>query len=280
MSESNAIARLFTDRDMSDSELLPFAGGQVAVFSARRPGERGENEDGAGLLPIDERRGVLAVADGLGGHSGGADAAQTALRCLRRAVERAREPETTLRAAILDGFERANAAVMELGIGAATTFAAIEIAGDTLRTYHVGDSSILVTGQRGKLKLQTIPHSPVGYAVESGMLDEHEAMHHDERHVVSNMVGAPDMRIEVGSSLRLAARDTALLATDGVFDNLGVREVLDIVRARPLDQAGRLLAQRCRERMEAKQDDQPSKPDDFTFVLFRPGPARGNGRPA
>ena len=131
---------------------------------------------------------------------------------------------TSLRAAILDGLERANQRVLELGIGAATTLAVAEIAGTTLRPYHVGDSSILVVGQRGKMKLQTMLHSPTGYAVEAGLLDEADALHHEERHLISNMVGAVDMRIEVGSAIRLALRDTVLLATDGSSE--GAAEVI------------------------------------------------------
>ena len=79
---------------------------------------------------------------------------------------------------------------------------------------------ILAIGQKGKIKLQTISHSPVGLAVESGHLDESEAMHHEQRHVVSNVVGDQTMRIEVGAKLMLAPRDTVLLSTDGLFDNL------------------------------------------------------------
>ena len=49
-----------------------------------------------------------------------------------------------------------------LGAGSATTLAVAEVVGQTVRTYHVGDSPIWVFGQRGRLKLQTVPHSPVG----------------------------------------------------------------------------------------------------------------------
>ncbi|MEN8164347.1 MAG: ATP-binding protein, partial [Acidobacteriota bacterium] len=47
-----------------------------------------------------------------------------------------------------------------------------EIDGRSIRPYHVGDSQAVVCGQRGKLKLQTMAHAPVAYAVEAGVLDE------------------------------------------------------------------------------------------------------------
>ena len=37
----------------------------------------------------------------------------------------------------------------------------------------------IIVGQRGVLKWKSTPHSPVGYAIESGMMDEDEAMTHD-----------------------------------------------------------------------------------------------------
>lgn len=269
MTNSEKATLLVTDQNMGTPRIMPFAEGCAALFSARSPDKRSPNEDAAGLLAIDVERGVLVVADGLGGQPGGDSASKIALRCLRTALDHASQQGTPIRGAILDALENANRRVMDLGIGAATTVAALEVAGPTLRPYHVGDCGILVVGQRRKVKLQTVSHSPVGYAVEAGVIDEDEAMHHDERHVVSNMVGAADMRIEVGSPIRLAPRDTAVLATDGLFDNLNPAEVVDIVRAGPLERAASELATLSAERMRTPTANHPSKPDDLTFVLYR-----------
>ncbi len=77
------------------------------------------------------------------------------------------------------------------------------------------------------------------------------------------------MRIEVGSSLPLARRDTLLLASDGLFDNLHFAEIVECVRKGPLDEVANQLAANSRRRMTEPADDQPSKNDDLTFVLFR-----------
>jgi serine/threonine protein phosphatase PrpC len=261
-------SRVFIDQDMAEETILRFAGGQVAIYSARAPDSNGSNQDGAVVAVIDSERGVLAVADGMGGQPGGASAVGTALTQLERSLSAA-DDSSLSRSAILDGIERANRAVIDLGIGAATTLSVAEIASNTLRSYQVGDSTILVVGQRGKVKLKTLSQSPVGYAVESGMLDAEEALHHEERHLVSNIVGAQDMRIEVGSSLRLAPRDTVLLATDGLMDNLSLEEVVEAIRTGPLFTVARRLAATCGQRMRDPSEGEPSKPDDLTFILFR-----------
>lgn len=260
---------ILTDQDMGGAVVLPFGDGEVAVYSRKAPDKNGANQDGAAILPHGHAGGVLVVADGLGGHVGGASASRIAIECLRDAAA-AGEEGHELRTAILDALEESNRRILALGIGAGTTVAAVQIDGRRLRPYHVGDSAILVVGQRGKMKLQTIAHSPVGYAVEAGVLDEAAALHHEERHLVSNIVGSPEMRIEVGSWLPLTQRDTVVLGTDGLFDNARLDEIVEMVRSGPIEDAVDLLAKHCTARMASACDGEPSKPDDLTFILYRP----------
>lgn len=239
------------------------------MFVTRACPGRDTNEDSLALFPLADDRAVLAVADGVGGLPAGESASREALECLGRALAQT-EPDTeSLRAPILDGIEAANRALLEAGHGAATTLAVVEIHGGELRTYHIGDSAIWLLGQRGRFKLETVSHSPVGYAVESGMLDPTEALRHGARHLISNAVGSADMRIEIGSATRMAARDTLLLATDGILDNASTEEIAEIVRKGPLDEAAIALRDLCRGRMRSDADDHPSKPDDLALILFR-----------
>lgn len=258
---------LFTAEAMEDVEAWALAGGTCVVYSGPSP-EGGTNQDAAAVIPMDATTGVIAVADGLGGERGGARAAERAVRSLADAV-REREPGAPLRAAILDGFEAANRAVESLAVGS-TTLVVLAIENGEVRPYHVGDSSVLLCGGGGKLKLLTVSHSPVGFAVEAGVLDEEEAMHHEERHIVSNVLGSPDMRIEMGSRRELAARDTVVLASDGLLDNLHTDEVVELARRGDPVDAARSLVEAARRRMMEPIEGAPSKPDDLTLALFRP----------
>lgn len=262
-------ARLFFEQDMGRAELHGLAGGRVALYSARAPHKQTPNEDAAALIPFDDASCVLVVADGVGGERGAGQASRMAVEVLWTSLDHGARGGELLRTAILDGIEAANRAVSSLGVGAATTLAAVEVQADAVRPYHVGDSMILVMGQRGRVKLRTVSHSPVGFAVEAGVLDAAEAMHHEDLHLVSNVLGMPDMRIEVGSSMRLAARDTLLLASDGLMDNLHVDEVVARVRSGPIDTAANALAAEARRRMESPRAGEPSKSDDLTFIAFR-----------
>ena len=130
------------------------------------------------------------------------------------------------RNAILDGIDNANRALRELGTGTSTTLVVAEIREQQVRTFHIGDSSAWLCGQRGLVKLQTTPHSPLGFALEAGFVDEKEALHHEDLNLISNVVGSADMRIEIGSRVPLAPKDTLLIASDGLFDNVLEGEIV------------------------------------------------------
>ncbi len=274
-------AHYFVERDSDEIELVPFLDGEAAVFSSRSPDRESEpNEDAAGLIPYDDRSGLIVVADGAGGTRAGGDAARIVVERLAAAVAAGAKEAIPLRSTVLNGIEQANREIVALGTGAATTVVVAQIAGDDVRPYHVGDSIVLVVGQRGKVKHQNVPHGPVGYAIEAGLIDEREAMLHEERHLVSNFVGRDDMRIEIGPRFRRGARDSVLVASDGVSDNLFPREIVERIRKGPLAKAAASLAASCRRRMSSGPGTAPGKPDDLTFVLYRKAHARRRTRRA
>jgi serine/threonine protein phosphatase PrpC len=261
---------------MTDVAAFDFLGGTAAVFTTRSPQKTTPNEDVAALWPAGPSSGILAVADGLGGHAGGERASRLAIETIQRSLQQGLvapdgKPAPELRGAILDGIEAANQAVRNLGTGAATTLALVELQGRIVRPYHVGDSVILLTGQRGKLKLQTISHSPIGYAVEAGLIEEEDAIHHEARHVISNVIGSDEMRIEIGPAIEMAARDTLVLASDGLLDNLLPDEIVEFVRSGPLEANVAAMIAEAERRMAGPNAADPSKPDDLTVIAYRAG---------
>ncbi|MEJ2552636.1 MAG: protein phosphatase 2C domain-containing protein [Gammaproteobacteria bacterium] len=260
---------LYAETDLDQVEAHSCIQGKVVVFTSRSPVKETVNEDVLALIPVGERAGVFVIADGLGGLPAGEVAARIAVASLKDSLQEVAADDAGLREAILNGIEQANASILALGSGCATTLAVVEVRSGVMRSYHVGDSLIMLVGQRGKMKFQNVFHSPVGYAVEAGMLDEVEAVHHEERNVVSNVIGTPDMRIDIGPTIELADRDTLLLASDGLPDNLYVDEIVARIKAGPLRKAGDALVRDCRERMLSTEQARPGHPDDLSVILFR-----------
>jgi PPM family protein phosphatase len=270
MSAAGEHVQLFLGEHEREQANCSLPHGEVCVRSMRSPDKKTENEDSAAIIQLGDKSLVLAVADGVGGSVAGREASNATMRTLSRVLTKLPEETPQLRPAILDAVEAANKAVLGLARGAATTLVVAQLDATRLRSYHVGDSELLAVGQRGLIKQRVVPHSPTGFAVEAGLLDEDEAVQHDQRHVLFNVVGSSDMRVEVGPALQLSVRDTVLLASDGLFDNLYIGEIVDTIRSGPLIEAADRLVARVQARMKGEGADQPSKPDDLTIVLFRP----------
>ncbi|MEQ1824482.1 MAG: protein phosphatase 2C domain-containing protein [Pirellula sp.] len=262
-------AHYLIQEDLSDIVVHNDAAWNACAYSRRCPFKDTANEDAVGIFRVDEETAVFAVADGCGGMRGGEQASNMALQILGDSIERHDSSPDRMRVAILDGIEQANQAVQDLRIGAACTIAVVEFHRGVIRPYHVGDSMILVTGNRGCVRYQSVSHSPVGFAVESGMLCADEAMHHENRHIVSNVVGDPRMRIEIGPTITLSRRDTVLIASDGLFDNLNVHEVVEHIRKGKLATSVASMTDVAYERMLGIVGE-PCKPDDLSVIAIRP----------
>ena len=262
------IELLVLDGAVEDQVETDVAGGSAFALTSRDPEKETENEDTVAIIPYGPGACVLVVADGAGGLPAGKRASLTAVTTLAASLQSAMN-RTLLRTAILNGIEAANEAVLAIGNGSATTLTVITIEGLVARSYQIGDSEALVVGQRGLIRLQTTAHSPTGFAVEAGFLDHREALHHEERHLVSNFIGTSDMRIDVGAGVELRPRDTVLVASDGLTDNVHLDETVEIVRKGNLAESGAAVAALARQRMTDKDSGQPSKPDDLSLILFR-----------
>lgn len=245
------------------------AGGMAVAYSCRDPYKDSENEDTVAIIPYGPGAAVLVVADGAGGLPAGKRASLTATTTLAESLLGAADRTMLLRTAILNGLDEANDAVLALANGSATTMTVITIEGLHARSYQIGDSEAIIVGQRGLIKLQTTAHSPTGFAVEAGFLDERDALHHEERHLISNFLGTSDMSIDIGAPVELKPRDTIIVASDGLMDNVHVAEIVECIRKGPLMAAADGVVTLARQRMQRADDGQPSKPDDLSLILFR-----------
>lgn len=253
----------------ADHRVAEIGGGSIVAYTAPAPDKETENEDSVAAIPYGPGAVVLVIADGAGGLPAGRRASRTAIASLEASLNAAMNETMLLRTAILNGIDAANDAVLGLGTGSATTMTIVTVEGHIARTYQIGDSEAMIVGQRGRVRSQTMAHSPTGFAVEAGFLDQRAALHHEERHLVSNFIGTAEMRIDVGAETRLNARDTVLLASDGLTDNVHDDEIKELIRKGPLSEAVKSMISLAQRRMNIETMHQPSKPDDLSVILFR-----------
>ena len=249
-------------QDLAEPQSVGLHSGHAVVFSRSHGGQCGVNEDALGVFEGADGQICLAVADGVGGLPRGLEAATLVIDLLAKASP---SKETPLESRL----QTANQTLLVQLPNAATTVSVAEIADSTLINCHAGDSTTLVVGQRGRIKLKTQAHSPVGIKEANG-LDEKEALFHPQRHLLNNMIGDPALWLEKQDTLELAFRDTVLLGTDGLWDNLFLSEIVELIRVGELFASAQKLAETVIQRMDHPVTGLPSKPDDVTFILYRP----------
>ncbi len=192
---------------------------------------RSENEDRH--LCADDLR-LYAVADGIGGLPGGAEAAQLAITTLlkdaRASREVGRNPD------LAHAFKFANSEVIGLAhrfapdTGLGTTLTAVHIEGDVMRVASVGDSRCYLF-RDGRLKMLTIDDTVEQEVAVRRSRGENVQLEERYRNALTRCIGQP-MPLEVKvSQYPLQPGDRVLLCSDGV-----TRMVNDSVLAKRLGQ--------------------------------------------
>ena len=229
---------------------------------------RAENQD-FGLLttPDEEVAGrpggrLLIVADGMGGHRGGATASRLAGETVKSYYLGASEDiPTALRNALTQAnvkiFHEAQTNPDLRGMG--TTTSALAIRGSEGWFAHVGDSRIYLV-RDGQIQQLTDDHSLVASMVREGLLTSAEAENHPRRNVLQRSMGvSEDVEIDVRGPLPLKEGDTFILCSDGLHGVVKEDELKEIANL-PLDQAADLFISRALER---------GGPDNITVIVAR-----------
>ena len=269
-----------TNADLSEPQTMGFLGGQLSFVCQRSPDKPTINEDSFAAVETSDTSGVILVADGCGGEAHGAAASKISIELLHNSLCKLAEQEEVsgedVRSCIVSNLEKANEMVLQLGSGAATTIAVIEIQGERYRTYHAGDTQIV--SLTGEGMLLSLPHAPVGYGVAAGILSEQEAFTHEDRHYVANVLGSPDTFFDMSVARPLPTLPL-VVASDGLFDNVQTEELYELMSregltARELTESCFQLAQARMLRAIEQQAINPmpiGKPDDLTIACFQPG---------
>jgi len=179
-------------------------------------GARPYQEDSWALRTLPDGSVLAVLADGMGGHAGGAVASKLVVDALLKAVEQGRSLD--------DGLEDANAAVKAGAAGKAdlkgmgSTLVGALVKGDRVHWISVGDSPFyLVAG--GKLERLNADHSfapQIDAMAERGIITAAEAAEHPGRHTLREAVmGEPLALIDQGSR-ELGPGARLLLCSDGV----------------------------------------------------------------
>jgi serine/threonine protein phosphatase PrpC len=199
---------------------------QIETADVSLIGHREENQDRVAIA-VDEAAVLLAVIDGMGGHSEGARAAETALASLLEAFWQTPRPIFDPLGFLHLSLGRAHEEVVKLGAGLGldarprATCAVCLVQDGAAYWAHVGDSRVYQLRQQQVLE-RTRDHSHVEVLLREGLITESEVQGHPMRNYVECCLGGeaalPEMSI--GTRRRLKPGDVLMLCTDGMWSNL------------------------------------------------------------
>jgi serine/threonine protein phosphatase PrpC len=228
---------------------------------------RNENQD-FGVVTTEqeyrpEKGHLMIVADGMGGHRGGATASRMGATIVK--TEYLADGGSDVGKALRAALEKANVAIFEdsqskielRGMG--TTCSVLVIKGREAWVAHVGDSRIYFI-RGGAIKQLTDDHSLVATMVREGLLTSREAEIHPRRNVLQRSMGVmAEMEADIIPPFEVRSGDTFVACSDGLHGLVKPEEILELA-AQPVEKAVDELVDRALSR---------GAPDNVTVIVAR-----------
>ncbi len=195
------------------------------------------NED-AGHLQMTARGQLGLVCDGMGGHSHGQAASNTAVATIVAGLAQTAS-ELTPGEQLVRAIQSANQAVYQQGGSAemharpGSTCVAVLLHEHGADIAHVGDSRAYLI-RNGQIHRMTRDHSVVQQMLDAGMLTEEQAADHPDSNRITRALGmAPTLDVELRPGpTQLSQDDIFLLTSDGLTDLVSDQELLSLCQNR------------------------------------------------
>jgi serine/threonine protein phosphatase PrpC len=178
----------------------------------------------------------------MGGHAGGKEASELAIRTILEVVEAA-PPATTAGAALKRAIEEANARIWSMPIAEAgyrpgSTVVAVLLHEAGAEVAHVGDSRLYLV-HAGAISQVTRDHSMVQELVDRNLIRAEDAAKHPDANKILRALGiAKEVEVDLRPSpLAYVTGDVLVLCSDGLSDLVEPGEILQIAGSHPPAQA-------------------------------------------
>jgi protein phosphatase len=243
------------------------------VAGLSHPGRvRAENQDACGEFRDAEGSRLCVVADGMGGHRGGATASRTCVETLGRVFETSKVP---IRERLAQGLLEANReiralaeALPDLGRMGTTVVALALAPAGTGWVAWVGDSRAYRL-RGGILTPLTRDHSLVAEWVRVGVLRPEEAHGHPRRNELLRSVGPlEELEVDV-EPVEVRPGDRYLLCSDGLWGEVSDAEIAAVLAGEAPETAASRLVEMANAR---------GAPDNVTVQVAAVAGADGPSR--
>lgn len=200
------------------------------IIKYTNAGGRSENEDSCEVF-YEEGRLCAVVADGLGGHGGGAEASKTAVDYVGKKFL---EQKNDFVSKISENMEELNSIIcgkQTVDVKMRTTIALLNIENQEVTTAHIGDTRIYHFVDC-KITDVTFDHSVSQLAVLSGEIKQEEIRYHIDRNKLLRSLGKSEgIKTEINSWGNVKdGKHAFLLCSDGFWENITETEMSDCMK--------------------------------------------------
>lgn len=233
----------------------------VDAITAQHIGDRKEQQDRVVIIanPRVPGSALVVLADGAGGHKGGAAAAEQVIRTAANLFKgwspRNETPEALLRNIVDEAHTviRLNRALTEEEPH--STAVVLIVQKERVDWAHVGDSR-LYHFAGPELRKRTRDHSLVEVHISQGQWAEAERHNHPHRNLLLQALGhseTPEPEFDSAEALR--GGEALLLCSDGLWDYFSDAELGKVLDALPPRQAAETLLNAVRKRANGRGDN-------------------------
>jgi PPM family protein phosphatase len=219
------------------AQVLPISVGAVSEV-----GQRQENQDcmTAFSSPFGA---VYLIADGMGGHRGGAEASRMVAEAFSRHLL-AVPASSPARDAVILAVRLTNVEILEKGksgnpdfegMGSTVVIALISQSGGRmeLTTAHIGDSRAYLQ-RNGSLKQLTKDHTQVQWLIDTQAINEADARNHPDASVLTRALGhTTDLQVDISDPIPVVEGDAILLCSDGLSGFATAEDIAKTIRENP-----------------------------------------------
>ncbi|MDK2946486.1 PP2C family protein-serine/threonine phosphatase [Methanothermococcus thermolithotrophicus] len=204
------------------------------AYGISHKGNRTNNEDNILIKKIKDTY-ILAVADGVGGHSSGDVASKMAVDILENIIMEKYNENLSIeeiKELLKDAYITAHNKIKENAIGdkegMGTTLTTAIVKGDKCVIANCGDSRAYLI-RDGEIVFRTKDHSLVQVLVDEGHISEEDARHHPMKNIITSALGLDEFKVD-DYEWDLIDGDVLLMSSDGLHDYVSKEDILKTVK--------------------------------------------------
>ena len=256
-----ATARSGPDDRLLETSFSIVSSFQVNACVATHIGDRHDQQDRVAIITSPRNPGALLaiVADGMGGRTGGRQAADQVISTAENLFRDMSDRDATFRDLLLHLAAEAHTVIRLTAISAEKEPHSVLCALIIKKRYaiwaHAGDSRLYFF-RGGRLVHRTEDHTYAQQLREEGRFEDAEVASQRYKNILVSALGINKKpKVEIGEDHILTVGDAFLLASDGLWAYFTDEELADVLTAMAPREASEQLISLARERAEGRGDN-------------------------